>query len=63
MADSNRDAISPVGSLEDFVKEALLAVFQVTTQTIRTQICNLNHSGQLAIDEKRSLDNVLHTRP
>ncbi len=55
--------IFSVRSRENQIKESAFLIFQVATKGICTQISNLNHAGQFAVNEKGSLHNVPHVRP
>ncbi len=59
MADTDHNSTRSVRARENSVKEISLAVFQVTPERVGTEVSNLNHSCETAIDKKRCLNNVI----
>jgi len=58
VADADRSGSNTLRSLEDQVEQACLSVLEVPTDCICAELGDLDHAGELAVDEQRRFDDV-----
>ena len=63
MTDAHGGVADPVSAREDRPEQARLAVLQIAAQGIGAEIRDLDHAGQLAVDEHGCFDDAVDARP
>jgi hypothetical protein len=63
VSDTDCSTADAIGSAEDEIEELLLLVLEVATESIRAEICNLNHACELAVHEQGGFNDVAYLGP
>lgn len=63
MADTHGDFADPVGAAEYWPEKPSLVVLQISAQCVGAEIRDLNHAGQLAVNEHWCLDDAVDACP